>query len=202
MGGIGSGRHWQFGASTTEDYRSIDVRRLKRDGLLSPGQTYNWRWLRDGDVVASIHIETMPSRIVLSYRHARDGENWQDERYPVYLSTSVCHFGGVRHWFICPALGCERRVAILYGGSIFACRHCYRLAYASQREKAADRAARRADRIRERLGWPGSFIEGGDWGKPKGMHLRTYKRLCQEHDDFSEHAWAQLKSHLLRLKNL
>lgn len=26
MGGIGSGRHWQFGADTTEGYRSINVR--------------------------------------------------------------------------------------------------------------------------------------------------------------------------------
>jgi hypothetical protein len=35
MGGIGSGRHWQFGADTTEGYRSIDVRWLKREGLLT-----------------------------------------------------------------------------------------------------------------------------------------------------------------------
>ena len=38
--------------------------------------------------------------------------------------------------FICPAAGCGRRVAILYRGGIFACRHCYRLAYASSREDA------------------------------------------------------------------
>ena len=31
MGGVGSGRHWQFGADTTDDYRSIDIRWLKRD---------------------------------------------------------------------------------------------------------------------------------------------------------------------------
>ena len=35
MGGMGSGRHWYWGAKdTTDDYRSIDVRRWKRDGLL------------------------------------------------------------------------------------------------------------------------------------------------------------------------
>jgi hypothetical protein len=42
-------------------------------------------------------------------------------------------------WFICPAVGCGRCVAILYGGGIFACRHCYRLAYASSREEAGGR---------------------------------------------------------------
>jgi len=34
MGGMGSGRHWYRGAkNSTDDYRSIDVRRWKRDGL-------------------------------------------------------------------------------------------------------------------------------------------------------------------------
>ena len=35
MGGIGSGRRWQFGADTTDSYSAIDVRRWARDGLLS-----------------------------------------------------------------------------------------------------------------------------------------------------------------------
>lgn len=37
MGGIGSGRHWLLGADTTDDYRSIDIRWLKREGLLESG---------------------------------------------------------------------------------------------------------------------------------------------------------------------
>lgn len=66
------------------------------------------------------------------------------------------------------------------------CRQCYQLAYPSQREDAGDRAARRAHRIRDRLGWPGGVLEGGGWGKPKGMHWRTYERLCDDHDTFEE----------------
>jgi hypothetical protein len=27
-------------------------------------------------------------------------------------------------------------------------------------------------------------LEGADWGKPKGMHWRTYERLCDEYDGF------------------
>ena len=43
------------------------------------------------------------------------------------------------------------------------------------------RAMRRADRIRDKLGWSGSILSGcGD--KPKGMHWRTYDRLSQEYD--------------------
>jgi hypothetical protein len=57
------------------------------------------------------------------------------------------------------------------------------LAYPSQRETYDDRAARRADRIRDKLGWePG--ILSGDGLKPKGMHWNTFERLTAQHDSF------------------
>ncbi|MBX7135022.1 MAG: hypothetical protein K1X67_20335 [Fimbriimonadaceae bacterium] len=57
------------------------------------------------------------------------------------------------------------------------------MAYACQREAPDDRAARRADRIRKRLGWQPGILNGkGD--KPKGMRWRTYERLTAEHDAF------------------
>src|ERR1700730_10930955 len=78
-------------------------------------------------------------------------------------------------FFLAPP-ACGRRVAILYGGGIFACRRCYRLAYASSRENAGGRATRRADRLRARLAWePG--ILNGEGGKPKWMRWRTFERL-------------------------
>ena len=89
-----------------------------------------------------------------------------------------------RSYFICPGvvngIPCERRVVKLHGpGRYFLCRHCYRLAHASQSEGAWDRALRRANRIRMRL--------GGDPGlaslfppRPKGMWRHTYERLREE----------------------
>jgi hypothetical protein len=74
--------------------------------------------------------------------------------------------------FICPAAGCGRRVATLYGDGIFACRRCYRLAYFSSRDDVGDRAARRADRLRARLGWELGILNG-EGGKPKWMRWRT-----------------------------
>ena len=29
-------------------------------------------------------------------------------------------------------------------------------------------------------------MEGSGWGKPKGMHWRTYERLSDEHDTFED----------------
>jgi len=98
----------------------------------------------------------------------------------VRIVRTPCNLGGSRAWFICPAVGCGRRVAILYGGSIFACRR-YRLAYASSREDAGGRATRRADRLRARLGWEPGILNGGG-EKPKWMRWRTFERLAAKHD--------------------
>jgi len=190
MGGMGSGRHWYWGANdTTNDYRAIDVRRWQCDGLLTPGRAFGWQWSRDGEVVASIQVRVETGRVILNYRHRSGGGDWKDENYPVWLDWTACNLGGQRPWFRCPALGCGRRVAILYGGGIFACRHCYRLAYPSQRETWDDRAARRADRIRAKLGWELGILNG-EGLKPKGMHWRTFERLTAEHDAFVEQSLA------------
>jgi hypothetical protein len=182
MGGPGSGNRWRYGAkATTNDYRTLDVRHWAREGVLRPGYRGGWQWTRNGETVASIQMRAEQDRVILMYRHSSGGGEWKDEEYTVRLVRTPCHLGGSRAWFICPAVGCGRGVAILYGGSIFACRHCYQLAYASAREDVGERAARRANRLRARLGWePG--ILNCDGSKPKWMRWRTFDRLTAKHD--------------------
>jgi hypothetical protein len=64
-----------------------------------------------------------------------------DYDYKINLTTTPCHFGGVRYWFICPlstnGVYCGRRTGTLYlasGGKYFGCRHCYNLSYESRNE--------------------------------------------------------------------
>jgi len=199
MGGMGSGRRWHYGANdTTNQYRALDVRRWQRAGLLTPGRAFGWQWTRDGIDAASVQIRTEADRVILNYRTRINGGEWQPVEYPVYLEWTPCNFGGQRPWFRCPVRLCGRRVAILFGGSIFACRHCHKLAYPSQRETGDDRAIRRADRLRTRLGWePG--ILNGDGLKLKGMHWRTFERLEAEYDAFAGDALAGIAKRL-RLK--
>lgn len=194
MGGFGSGRG-QHGKDTTSDMRPLDIRRLQRDGLLIPGRAFGWHWTRNGEEVASIQMRTEVDRVILNYRSRSNGGEWQPMEYPVTLEWTPCNLGGRRAWFLCPARGCGRRVAILFGGSIFACRHCHKLAYQCQRETDDDRAMRRADNIRRRLGW-GAGIANPEGDKPKGMHWRTFERLKTEHDAFANASWAGMAERL------
>ena len=165
--------------SCTEDYRALDVRKINRAGRLTPGSACSWSLSRNGNTLASINLQAGLDSVTLNYRQrAHDGE-WRDMAYPVRLAYTACHLGGQRVWWQCPAAGCNRRVAVLYGGSgIFACRHCYKLAYRSQRE---NNAYAPADKLRKRLGWvAGVAHPPGD--KPKGMHWKTYTRLLNEYD--------------------
>lgn len=182
MGGFGSGRG-QGGKSTTSDMRPLDIRRLQRDGLLTPGRAFGWQWTVNGEKVSDIKIRAEADRVILRYRSRSNGGEWQPMEYPVTLEWTACNLGGRRVWFRCPARGCGRRVAVLFGGSVFACRHCHNLAYECQRETDDDRAARRADTIRRRLEWEPGILNGEGW-KPKGMHWRTFERLKAEHDAF------------------
>jgi hypothetical protein len=194
MGGLGSGRRSQEGKHTTTDLQALDIRRLSRNGLLAPGQSFVWTWTVNDKRVASIRVRVGIDHLFLSYR-ARSRDGWQQMEFPVFLQWTRCHFGGQRVWFICPIQQCGRRVAILYGGNVFACRHCQQLAYESQRETVDDRAARRAETIRRRLNWePG--ILNGNAGKPKGMHHRTYDRLVASHETHVKYC---LAVHQLRM---
>ena len=185
MGGMNSGRRDQGGKKITEDCRSLDVSKLQRDGLLNNGKSFDWNWTCNGEKMASIQLKVGENRVTLDYKHQSNGNEWKSQNYPVMLEWTHCNYGGLRAWFKCPANGCGRRVAKLHIGSagIFACSHCYQLAYACQRENADDRATRQAGKIRDRLGWEPGILNGhGD--KPKGMHWQTYQKLVFEHDAF------------------
>lgn len=176
MGGPGSGR--RGGRETTDDYRRLDVRELHRAGVLTPGWRGGWCWTRRGEKRAEINIEVHELAMVLRYSATTNGER-KSYDYAVGLVRTKCTFGGARPWMLCPC--CGRRVAVLFGGAMFACRRCRGLAYESQRETAGDRAIRRADAIRDRLKWEPGILNPDGW-KPKGMHWRTFWRLKAEHD--------------------
>lgn len=196
MGGYGSGRPaWRPKA---EQFRNIDVNRLRKAGLLKAGYSGGWQWTVDGEKVASISMRAETGRLVLIYRIRRDGGDWQDVEEPIPLEETACTYGGARLWFRCPGVRngkwCGRRVGKLFlGQRYFVCRHCLRLAYSSQSEEPMNRLNRRANKLRMALGGePGTASLPPR--KPKGMHWRTYWRkmdAIDEADAAGEMAFAQ-----------
>lgn len=159
--------------SAVEDYRALDVRSLARSDVVQAGHSCLWCWWRDGERVASIAIKAEAHAIRLTYK-----ANGEPQDYSVRLERTPCHYGGNRVWFICPAVGCHRRVAKLYGGAIFACRHCHRLNYACQQWSQGDRGINNSWRLRRKLGcnlgWldlPAEYV-----ARPKGRHQKTHER--------------------------
>jgi hypothetical protein len=171
---------------TTADYLRLSISRLRQDGMLRPGYVGPVCWAPHGTLtlVAAIEVEYDCIALRYSYQNRQDPMPRQYE-YGISLDRTPCNLGGMRAWFVCPGRRgdreCGRRVADLYGGPVFACRHCYGLTYESQREDGSDRLARRADRIRKRMGWKaGIFNPNGS--KPRGMHWATYARLMNRYE--------------------
>jgi hypothetical protein len=122
MGGIGSGPRGPF-KTTTRALPRMDIR--------------GWaRVLGRGDTACVVKLTDPTGGVIATHQ--------------VPLTWTPCGWGGVRPWFLCPI--CRGRAAVLYCREAPACRRCARLVYPSTREDPADRALRRANEVRARLG--------------------------------------------------
>lgn len=158
-------------------YRSVDIRRFHREGMLARPGRWGWQWTRDGDQVASISLVISTDTILFDYRQRDSGNDWRDIKVTARLERTPCHFGGERVWFACPR--CWRRCTRLFmvtGG--MGCRKCFRMVYQSQREDGIGRSWRRTAKLEKALG-----IDGGP---RRRMYRRTRDRLidalCREED--------------------
>lgn len=183
MGNFNSGR--STSRRTTNDMRRLDVRKLQREGHLEAGNSLQWQWSHgDGEVIHRAQIQALTHHITISHAGKRVQGELAQVRYDIAMERTPCHLGGHRLWWRCPAIGCNRRVAILYGGNgaFFACRHCYNLNYSSQRQTPSDRHIHRLNQLRQRLGWQPGFANGKG-SKPARMRWTTYWGLLRQHDE-------------------
>ncbi len=132
---------------TVENTRKIDITWLIRTGKYKDKNFYYNRgitWTTSGvwgesknSISYDLDLsEKHSSRINLYYTTT---DNYSGEKnklnYWVDLTTTQCHFGGFRYWFVCPASDCHRRVGALYfGQNYFFCRHCLDLSYKARND--------------------------------------------------------------------
>ena len=179
MGGSGSGCWYRWDSkTTTESQLGVDIRWLKKQGYLRPGNMGSLSWTCRGEKAGAISYRVETDRIVLDYRYRpRDGL-WEKVEQIISFDRTACNYGGYRTWFLCSH--CGRRVAVIYGaGRYFLCRFCYDLTYSSQQECRVDRLMRKARKIRTRLGASDNLTEP-IFFKPKHMHQKTFDRLRRE----------------------
>jgi len=151
MGGPGSGNHWRWSSKgVCEQYKRIDIRYMRKRGMLHPGSGGSLSWSCGGEPAGSINYRTHYHDLELNYRVNSGGEDWEPINEHIRLESRTQPFGGSRKFFICPS--CHRSCMVLYGGKYFRCRKCYNLAYASQNGDYLDRLRSKAEKIRMRLG--------------------------------------------------
>jgi hypothetical protein len=178
-----SGRRKDRARKTIERCSMLDVNQLSEKGCLRPGCSSSCRWIL-GNEVFSITVRAEAERLHLSYT-VRIGDREREEiEVVIPVVYLCCRFGGSRAYFICPGLGdgtdCGRRATKLHlSHRYFLCRHCNKLAYASQYERPWQRALRRANKLKQGLGIDVGIDEPYP-EKPRGMWARTYGRLLDE----------------------
>ena len=173
MGGFGSGRRQRYQRRTTEGYLALDISVLRRRGLLQPGCSASITWSRGEVRMGAVTVRAATASLNLSYQLVTGEGSAVAVDEVVNLRSTKTSLAGIRRWFECP--GCHRRSRILYGPR-FRCRLCHGLSYESQFESRAQRANRRARKIRRRLGGSECLLDEFP-PKPRGMHWATYRRF-------------------------
>ena len=202
MGGTGSGNWYRWDSkTTTESQHSVDIRWMKKQKYLHQGAFGILSWGSRGEKSGSIVFRVETDRLVLHYRSRENSGEWENIESEIFFTKTPCNYGGYRQWFLCPR--CKRRVAVIYGGKYFRCRHCHNLAYSSQQENKPDRLLRKAQNIRERLGVSRNILVPILF-KPKNMHQKTFDRLRKEADDainlWCTIVWHERQTRLAKLR--
>lgn len=165
MGGVNSGRRRSINRGAVEQYPAIDLRVLRRAGLLSAGQctytTLHWRNQAPEALSARIFIDLSDTgdasmRIVRSEDYGAMAER-------VAIECVACPYGGARCYFLCPLIGVRCEQLFLADG-IFASRKAHKLTYASQSEDPLSRARRKARKLHRQV--EGDFR----YARPRGRN--------------------------------
>lgn len=107
---------------------SLDIRQLKRGGILENRFPFSWVWhTNHGEEVGSASILVKDGRLQLGY--TLRGQNIENN---LAIIKTPCHFGGERSWFKCPQCG-GRCAKVFFNkrSGHYACRQCVVITYYS-----------------------------------------------------------------------
>jgi hypothetical protein len=175
LGGFGSGgTNWK--RAHLEGHRRIGVHYLRKQDLMRPGIYASLRWTNNlGEPTGSIQVAGGEHFVTLIYSVRRTHtEAWRPIQEQVAFARVAKPFGGEQVYFFCPRCG-RRVLELALGAERFRCRTCLGLVHASSQESPTDRAMRRANKLKRRLG-----AEPGldSWyTRPKHMRRKTFDKI-------------------------
>ncbi|MXP27673.1 hypothetical protein GRI58_02405 [Porphyrobacter algicida] len=171
MGGINSGRRRSVHHGAVEQFPVIDLRVLKRAGLLKPGEcTYDTLRWRNQD------LEALEVRIFVDLSDDDDASiriagDVPDQRAAVECVSGP--FGGYRCYFLCPLTGKHCEQLFLADGT-FASRKAHGLTYASQSEDDLSRAHRKVRKLHRQV--KGDTRYARPRGRKRYAKVREFRR--------------------------
>lgn len=180
MGGIGSGTYRKFKSKqTTEDFYSLDLRKLNKLVPLDQNCQFTLEWRNQDRVNAAIDCRLIDDVLELHYSIQKGVEQTNNIDY-VSIVITPCNFGGMRRWLRCPA--CKKKSLLIYLVNRFQCRKCQKLYHPSSSEGELFRATRMMCRYQDKLnGREISPLDGiSGLSRPKFMRYRTYFKLQYE----------------------
>lgn len=167
MGGINSGRRRSIHHGAVEQFPAIDLRILRRAGLITAGEythtTLHWGNQAPEALCVRIFIDLSDisdasMRIVGSGDHGAIADR-------VVIECVPCPYGGFRCYFLCPLTGTRCEQLFLFDAT-FASRKAHSLTYASQSEDPLSRARRKVRNLRRQV--EGDFR----YPRPRGRNRR------------------------------
>ena len=195
MGGLGSGAQRSTHIGDVEDMIAIDIRILRRLGIIRPGECVidTIRWSNGGLGAPSARLRVDLCDIerggVMLIEYS---DPISAIKQPIVVNAVLTGLGGWRCYFICPAIGQRCEVVYLSNGR-FASRQCHMLSYASQNMDELDRARRKAVKLRRRLDGKANFV------RPRGIkRVKVIHQLKKAKQNASELYYDRLRGALER----
>lgn len=184
----------------TDELPCIDLRALKREGLLVPGSVCRMvsrpseaRWLDVRIHATACHLRVEVSQFQQDQAvdpEVSTGRLLSSEVHWIERIWQDCSLGGQREVWRCVNANCQRVVCAVYvQNGRLGCRRCLNLKYASQRLGQLDRAEQRILKVQSKLGWQGGILSPNN-GRPQGMWTSTYQRLTLEYAERLE-GWVE-----------
>lgn len=178
MGGINSGRRRSVHRGAVEQFPVIDLRILKRAGLLRPGEcTYDTLFW---------HIQDLKALSVRIFVDLSDTDNASlritGDVYDQHaaIECAPCRYGGYRCYFLCPISGarCEQ---LFFVNDKFASRKAHGLTYASQSEDELTRVRRKVRKLHRQVGGDTRYARARGRNRyNKVQSLKEAKRKAQQ----------------------